>query len=89
LFRFIHFARESSTNAGFPESSGERKSPMSPSVAPIPNAHRHPNQIGMYRGLSRTRVPAAPMAAPIQYDPLISNQLGRALAPESVRRLRN
>src|SRR2546430_17091532 len=44
---------------------------MSPSVAPIPNAHRHPSQIGMWRGSSSTSVAAAPMAAPTQYEPLM------------------
>src|SRR4029453_3333216 len=44
---------------------------MRPSAAPIPNAQRHPSQIGSQRGSSSTRVAAAPSAAPIQYEPLI------------------
>src|SRR5437588_12877035 len=38
--------RESSASADFPESSVEKKIMISPSVAPIPNAKRQPNQIG-------------------------------------------
>ncbi len=44
---------------------------MSPSVAPIPNAHRHPSQTGTWRGSSSTSVAAAATAAPIQYEPLM------------------
>src|SRR5439155_14701195 len=48
-----------------------KKITMRPSVAPIPNANRHPSQIGTRFGSSSTSVAAAPSAAPTQYEPLM------------------